>query len=604
MADFSTLIASLEATIKTNGEQAITGAILQEELLEMVDAINTLKQDYLTFDDEPRSGSTNPVKSGGVYSALAGKQDTLTFDTEPTYGSSNPVTSNGVFEKIEGRSDYLYGLISQKQEIPLDFTSGNLAEFDSSGNTIDAGIAADDIVVREGIYPTLAAGEITKVMAGQEFVNRATADGAGIVDGIQQLKAIYGNSQQFNQLGSEFYPQLKSFLEGKGLTVTIDDNGDYTLNGTISASGPASLSYNTISWISGHKYYCRNNTASGVNLYATTAGIETYYGAQWVKEATASGSQRLGIYLLSGYTLTNYKLLRPQIIDLTLAGIDSLTTTSEVEAWLAEHIGSNDYYANNAGEILNNKTTALQTTDGDGNTSTLTLDLTSITSGGVQICADGLKSAGQSSSAPRQKLIVDADGWARRLYSPVAMVDMGDLSWGYGDSVFYAYISDAFLYAYNIAPDALCSRYSPVAWNQISNDKSFAIFNGYVKGIHLKDTSYDGSTTEGLASFVSAMSGVKLIYELATPVTYTLDTPIYCGFTAYNGGTEVQVPANGSTPTTAPFYADVIYRIPASSVITEGSLTNLLNALKSAGKITSYTLNFDDESGNYEFTIS
>ena len=36
------------------------------------------KQDSLTFDTAPASGSTNPVTSGGIHTALAGKQDDLT----------------------------------------------------------------------------------------------------------------------------------------------------------------------------------------------------------------------------------------------------------------------------------------------------------------------------------------------------------------------------------------------------------------------------------------------------------------------------------------------------------------------------------------------
>lgn len=68
-----------------------------------------------TFDTAPTYDSTNPVTSGGVYTALrdaedtainaakdyadslaATKQDTLTFDTTPIYGSTNPVTSSGI----------------------------------------------------------------------------------------------------------------------------------------------------------------------------------------------------------------------------------------------------------------------------------------------------------------------------------------------------------------------------------------------------------------------------------------------------------------------------------------------------------------------------
>lgn len=47
-------------------------------------------------DTAPTQGSTNPVSSGGVYTALAGKQNTLTFDSTPTANSNNPVTSGGI----------------------------------------------------------------------------------------------------------------------------------------------------------------------------------------------------------------------------------------------------------------------------------------------------------------------------------------------------------------------------------------------------------------------------------------------------------------------------------------------------------------------------
>ena len=59
------------------------------------------KQDSLTFDDSPTQSSTNPVKSGGVYTALAAKQDTLTFDNTPTQNSDNPVKSGGVFDALQ-----------------------------------------------------------------------------------------------------------------------------------------------------------------------------------------------------------------------------------------------------------------------------------------------------------------------------------------------------------------------------------------------------------------------------------------------------------------------------------------------------------------------
>lgn len=65
------------------------------------------KQDTLTFDDAPTSSSANPVKSGGIYTALAGKQDTLTFDSTPTSDSNNPVTSDGIYMALDGKQDIL-----------------------------------------------------------------------------------------------------------------------------------------------------------------------------------------------------------------------------------------------------------------------------------------------------------------------------------------------------------------------------------------------------------------------------------------------------------------------------------------------------------------
>ena len=77
MADVSGIINAIEAAIYTNGAELITGDILQAVLETIVNSLNTLKNDVLTFDNVPTNGSDNPVKSGGVYSALAKKADAV-----------------------------------------------------------------------------------------------------------------------------------------------------------------------------------------------------------------------------------------------------------------------------------------------------------------------------------------------------------------------------------------------------------------------------------------------------------------------------------------------------------------------------------------------
>ena len=138
MADFSTLIASIEATIKQNGVQAITGQVLQDELLLMVSAINQLKQDtlegYAFYGEALPNGATRVVTQNTFFLAGAGSytingnavtitdsgisvivydcvNDEITtyqlfaYDANPTSGSANAVTSGGVKSALDTKAD-------------------------------------------------------------------------------------------------------------------------------------------------------------------------------------------------------------------------------------------------------------------------------------------------------------------------------------------------------------------------------------------------------------------------------------------------------------------------------------------------------------------
>lgn len=67
----------------TNTKQLATTAFVQTAIAD--------KQDTLTFDNSPTSGSSNPVKSGGVYSALAAKLDATT--AESTYAKKTDLSN-------------------------------------------------------------------------------------------------------------------------------------------------------------------------------------------------------------------------------------------------------------------------------------------------------------------------------------------------------------------------------------------------------------------------------------------------------------------------------------------------------------------------------
>lgn len=98
-----------------------------------------------------------------------------------------------------------------------------------------------------------------------------------------------------------------------------------------------------------------------------------------------------------------------------------------------------------------------------------------------------------------------------------AMVDMGTLN--FGDSVdrFSVKISNAkSVNAWNgNSPMAICSQYR-YASVQVGNgnDKVIGFYSGT---LYVRDTQY-----ETYQAFKSAMSGVQIVYELATPITYQL----------------------------------------------------------------------------------
>ena len=103
-----------------------------------------------------------------------------------------------------------------------------------------------------------------------------------------------------------------------------------------------------------------------------------------------------------------------------------------------------------------------------------------------------------------------------------AMVDLGSLEWQRNQTgMFYTV---AFNSAYmpqgstSFVANALCTQYVVSARETLANqDKQFSFIYSDTKYITVHDTAYTDPTT-----FKSAMNGVQLVYELATPQTYQL----------------------------------------------------------------------------------
>lgn len=183
MADFSNIIQEINDDITTNGVGAITGAKLNEVLRDMIAAVNAEKQDPLTIDATPTEDSTNPVQSGGVFTALnaLAVSENCLFggfvepNDEPTYGddhryyylaatedrythfnnyevdsyivmfSWNENTQNWRMLTLWPNDQTVSEWLQGKANIVNNATDGNLAGLNSYGDLTDSGIAASDV---------------------------------------------------------------------------------------------------------------------------------------------------------------------------------------------------------------------------------------------------------------------------------------------------------------------------------------------------------------------------------------------------------------------------------------------------------------------------
>ena len=167
----------------------------------------------------------------------------------------------------------------------------------------------------------------------------------------------------------------------------------------------------------------------------------------------------------------------------------------------------------------------------------------------------------------------------------VGSVDLGSLQWGYTSSLkrFVATVSDVFLSgawaAQLICP--IASSYGPVESASSLNWK----MGFYQTGLYVHCDLYD-SEIDPTDAFKTAMQGVMLYYELATPITVTFPSPKDLEYNVQSGGTEQLLPTNptGTGPVTAPIIESVNYPLDAV-----GTLTNLPKNYISVESMDSFT---------------
>jgi hypothetical protein len=109
------------------------------------------------------------------------------------------------------------------------------------------------------------------------------------------------------------------------------------------------------------------------------------------------------------------------------------------------------------------------------------------------------------------------DGTVQRRYG---VVDLGTLEWTYSSTykVFSCGITGMKNGDYEVVGNILCAKYSTLSQRVLDLSNLGISTRNTRNGVLIKDSSYTDA-----ASFKSAMSGVYLVYELATPTTESAD---------------------------------------------------------------------------------
>lgn len=135
-------------------------------------------------------------------------------------------------------------------------------------------------------------------------------------------------------------------------------------------------------------------------------------------------------------------------------------------------------------------------------------------------------------------------------------VDFGTLSWYY-DASLGGFYSDILVGAKKLF-HGICAKYPFVGDYRNVTDKTCGYV--YESCVLVKDSSYTDAAT-----FKAAMQGVILYYELAEPIVTEIEEPISTDYRVADFGTEQ---AQSSVPS-APFSADIIYQFNAVDMIRE-----------------------------------
>ena len=369
------------------------------------------------------------------------------------------------------------------------------------------------------------------------YIFRATKDSSVEVGNREIVEQITGGTVAWNQLYKDEW-WYQSQTTTYGLTLTPQGDGSTIINGTVSGKPStgqriyitqSSIGTSFFHYIQGHKYlYLCPTLPSGVSGYTVLTGNTATTGyKQSNGPCVAEARQTADTYCFGGFeqiengaVFSNFRYYL-NVIDLTqmfgstiadyIYSLEQSTAGAGVS--LFKSLFPNDYYAYNSGELMSVKTSARKTYDVDDN-ALGTYPLSNIELRGIpKLVNNKLTYDGD---------IYKADGSVTRRYR---ILDLGTMVWKASSTANCFYSSSferAQLYASGTSVGMICPRYTIDGARgtapYFGDDKTLRYFlrsqTSVVSEIYIHDSDYTDAS-----SFKAAMSGVYLVYELATPTT-------------------------------------------------------------------------------------
>ena len=340
------------------------------------------------------------------------------------------------------------------------------------------------------------------------YISRETAGGLP-VSGTAELNKKLGNTVCVNQL----LPRNTFSDTQSGVTLSINADGLVTISGESTAqSGYINFSATSIAarLIESHKYLILpvmitdvgQTTMSVVALLHGNNGSIADYGKKAViTTQTVAVTGPSYLYIRPLYSFNGTLQYYIYVIDLTLwfGSNDRIPSDilSHPENWGRYYAGSLDYAA---GYLDSADGSVLKSKGADGTTVLAEVDTGS----------EVLRSAGTAADEKTP------DGMITRR---IGVVDLGTLTWEKQGSQFRCSLPSIKLIPNATVANIACAKYTAVSTTVImstSPDKVIAARDVSIGGLRVYDTAYSSGDA---AAFKTAMSGVMVYYELATPTT-------------------------------------------------------------------------------------